>query len=376
MTNTNQTSDDKVFMSRMLEAAIRIGIVVLLVTWCFLIIQAFIAPVLWGIVIAVGIYPFYQKVAVALGNREKLAATLLTLFAITLLLIPTVLLTDSTVDGLQGLSKNLEEGTLAVPPPSETIATWPVIGKPLDEFWRLASGNIDVAIKKIEPQLKEYGPRLLSGVAGISIAVMQFFISIVIAGVLLVNSESGKSTIHAIFTRLAGEQGEEFTNLSGATIRSVVQGVLGVAIIQSVLAGIGLIAVDVPAAGLWALIVLFLAVIQLPPLLILIPIIVYVFSTADTTPAVLFMIWSIFVSISDTFLKPLFLGRGVDVPMLVILLGAIGGLMSSGLLGLFVGPVVLALGYKVFQAWLITDSPASQQSGASDTLNAGEGGKE
>jgi len=375
MANTSQTSDDKVFMNRVLEAAIRIGLVVLLVTWCFLIIQAFIAPVLWGIVIAVGIYPFYQKVVKALGDREKLAATLLTLFAVTLLIIPTVLLTDSTVGSIQGLSKNLEEGTLAVSPPPETVATWPVIGKPLDDIWRLASDNIEAAIKKIEPQLKKYGPKLLSAVAGIALAIMQFLISIVIAGVLLANAESGKSAAHAIFTRLAGERGEEFANLSGATIRSVVQGVLGVAIIQSVLAGMGLIVVDVPAAGLWALIVLFLAVIQLPPLLILGPIIIYVFSTADTTSAVIFMIWSILVSISDTFLKPLFLGRGVDVPMLVILLGAIGGLMSSGLLGLFVGPVVLSLGYKVFQAWLINDAPASQQSDIADTLLAGEGDK-
>jgi predicted PurR-regulated permease PerM len=375
MANTSQTSDDKVFMNRVLEAAIRIGLVVLLVTWCFLIIQAFIAPVLWGIVIAVGIYPFYQKVAVALGNREKLAATLLTLIAIAFLIIPTVLLTDSTVGGIQGLSKNLEEGTLKIPPPSENVASWPVIGKPLDDIWRLASNNIEAAIKMIEPQLKKHAPKLLSAVAGLAFGVMQFLISIIIAGALLANAESGKRATHAIFTRLVGEQGEEFTNLSGATIRSVVQGVLGVAIIQAVLAGIGLIVMDVPVAGLWALIILFLAVIQLPPLLILLPIIIYVFSIADTAPAVLFMIWSVLVSISDTFLKPLFLGRGVDVPMLVILLGAIGGMMSSGLLGLFVGPVVLALGYKVFQAWLIMDASTSQPSDIA-ALNTSEGDKE
>ena len=168
--------------------------------------------------------------------------------------------------------------------------------------------------------------------------------------------------VTAIFRRLAGKQGEEFATLSGATIRSVVQGVLGIAIIQSVLAGIGLVTVEAPAAGLWALMVLFLAVIQLPPLLVLGPIIFYVFSIAETTPAVLFMIWSILVSVSDTFLKPLFLGRGVEVPMLVILLGAIGGIMLSGLIGLFVGSVVLSLGYKVFQAWLNNDPALEQES--------------
>jgi predicted PurR-regulated permease PerM len=366
MANTSPTSDEKVFTRRVLEAAIRIGLVALLVTWCFLIIQAFIAPALWGIVIAVGVYPFYRKMAVALGHRQKLAATLLTIFAIALLIIPTILLTDSTVGGIQGLSKNLEEGTLILPPPPENVVTWPVIGKPVDDIWRLASDNIGAAIKRIEPELKKYGPKLLSAVAALALAVIQFLIAIVIAGFLLANAESCKRAAHAIFKRLAGEQGDEFADLSGATIRSVVQGVLGVAIIQSVLAGIGLMAIDVPAAGLWTLIVLFLAVIQLPPLLILGPIIIYVFSTTDTTSAVIFMVWSILVSMSDTFLKPLFLGRGIDVPMLVILLGAIGGMMLSGLIGLFVGSVVLSLGYKVFQAWLINDVPVSEHSDIAD----------
>jgi len=286
----------------------------------------------------------------------------LTLFALTFLIIPSALLMDSTVSGIQTLSKSLEEGTLTVPPPSEKVATWPVIGKPLDDIWRLASVNLEAAMEKIIPHLKTYGPKILAVVTGLGFALIQFLISIIIAGGLLANAKSGKRTVTAIFRRLAGEQGEEFVDLSGATIRSVVQGVLGVAIIQSVLAGIGLIAVEVPAAGLWVLIVLFLAVIQLPPLLVLGPIIFYVFSITETTPAVLFMIWSILVSVSDTFLKPLLLGRGVEVPMLVILLGAIGGMMLSGLLGLFVGSVVLSLGYKVFQAWLNYDPALEQES--------------
>ncbi len=301
--------------------------------------------------------------AVALGNRDKLAATLLTLLALVFLIIPTALLTDSTVGGIQTLAKKFEEGKLAIPLPPENVVTWPVIGKPLNDIWRLTSENIGAAVKMIEPQLKKYGPKILSMVAGLGLALIQFLISLIIAAVLLANAESCKRTAHAIFRRLAGGQGEEFANISAATIRSVVQGVLGVAIIQSVLAGIGLIAVDVPGAGIWALMVLFLAVIQLPPLLVLGPIIVYVFSTSATTPAVIFMIWSIVVSVSDSFLKPLFLGRGMDVPMFVILLGAIGGMMMSGLIGLFVGSVVLSLGYKVFQAWLMDDRPAAQQSG-------------
>jgi predicted PurR-regulated permease PerM len=173
--------------------------------------------------------------------------------------------------------------------------------------------------------------------------------------VLLLKSESGEKTTRKIFKYLIGRDGEDFTAIAISTIRSVVQGVLGVAIIQSVAAGIVMLIFDIPAAGLWALLVLFLAIIQLPPLIILLPVGIYGFSFMDTTPAVIFLILSIVISGSDAFLKPLFLGRGVDVPMLTILLGAIGGMMLMGIMGLFVGAVILALAYKIFQALLKDD---------------------
>jgi predicted PurR-regulated permease PerM len=162
-------------------------------------------------------------------------------------------------------------------------------------------------------------------------------------------------------SRLTGERGEEFAMLATKTVRSVAQGVLGVALIQCLLAGVGLLAAGVPGAGLWALLVLLLAIVQLPPILILAPIIVYVFSVSSTTVAVIFMIWSIAVSMSDAFLKPLLLGRGVQVPMLIILVGAIGGMIHSGIIGLFVGAVVLALGYELFKAWLQEGQQTTEQ---------------
>jgi predicted PurR-regulated permease PerM len=196
---------------------------------------------------------------------------------------------------------------------------------------------------------------------GVGLTILQFVISIIISGVLLVNAGVGGKAAQAVLSRVAGEQGETLANLAGATIRSVVQGVLGIAVIQAVLAGAGLVAAGVPVAGLWALMVLVLAIVQLPPILVLGPIIVYVFSIHETTPAVIFMLWSILVSLSDTFLKPLLLGRGVEVPMLVILLGAIGGMMMSGIIGLFIGPVVLSISYKIFFSWIQNDPSQLQK---------------
>ena len=244
----------------------------------------------------------------------------------------------------------MEEGTFQVPPPPGAVAEWPVIGKTIYSTWELASVNLDAAIKAFEPQIKEFASGLISGVVGLGATVLLSLISIIIAGALMVKADSAEATARKAFKLLIGKQGEGFTELAGATIRSVVQGVLGVAIIQSVAAGIVMLIFDIPLAGLWAFIVLFLAIIQLPPLLILVPVAAYGFTILDTTAAVIFLVLSIIISISDTFLKPLFLGRGTDVPTLVILLGAIGGMMLSGIIGLFVGSVVLALAYKIYQA--------------------------
>lgn len=361
MGTIEQQVGDEAYYTRTITAALRIGFVGLLIILSWLILKPFVMLVMWGIIIAVGIYPLFKKFAALLGNREKLASTLITLFALAVLIIPSYYLMESTVEGVQNLAAQLEEGTFKVPPPEEAVADWPVIGKPVYDTWELISVNLEAAIKAFEPQIKEFASSLISTVAELGATVLLSLISIIIAGALMVKADSATTTARKAFKILIGPKGEGFTELAGATIRSVVQGVLGVAIIQSVVSGIVMLIFDIPLAGLWAFIVLFFAIIQLPPLLILGPIAAYSFSILDTTSAVIFLVLSIIVSLSDTFLKPIFLGRGVDVPTLVILLGAIGGMMLSGIIGLFVGAVVLALAYKVYQALLEeTSLPAEE----------------
>ena len=345
-------SDGKLSVQRAVEAAIRIGLVFLLAAWCFLIVEPFIIPILWGIIIAVASYPLYGWMRDKLGGRGKLAATLFTLLALALLITPTVMLVGTVADTTQHLSKDLQEGTLTIPPPPASVGEWPLIGEELSAFWSRASENLGATLTSIAPHLKEAAGMLLATAAGAGAGVLQFVISIIIAGVILANAVASTGFLTALAKRLIGDQGEELTTLASKTVRSVAQGVLGVALIQSLLAGVGLLAASVPGAGLWALIVLLLAIVQLPPILILAPIILYVFSASSTAVAVIFMIWSIAVSMSDAFLKPLLLGRGVEVPVLVILVGAIGGMIYSGIIGLFVGAVILAFGYELFKAWL------------------------
>lgn len=354
--NTSNRPNDKMFMARALESTIRIGLVILLIYWCYKIAQPFILIIFWGIIIAVAIKPIYDRLKSVLGGRGSLAATLITLLTLILLIIPTYILSDSLITSSKEYLVHLKEGTLSVPPPSERVSSWPLIGKPLYEFWGLASENLQAALRKITPQLKNFSTPLLSSVAGVGVGILKLVVSIVIAGVLLAKADGGTQAALAFTTRLRPEHGRETVQLAAATVRSVALGILGVALIQALLAGIGFVVVGVPGAGLWALLVLIVAMVQLPTLLILGPIIVYVFYTNNTVIAVVFALWCIIIGISDNILKPLLMGRGVDVPMIVIFIGAIGGFIAYGFIGLFAGAFVFALSYKLFLSWLNDDA--------------------
>ena len=343
------------YYRRSIYTAIRIGFIALLLVWSFFIVRPFIMPVLWGLIIAVTIYPVHQKLSEKLGGKRNFSASLITLLLLAILIVPSAMFVDSTVDGVQNVVDLVQSGKSFIPHPPEDVLNWKFIGKPVYEIWSLASESMVSVIVKLGPQLKELAPAVLSVASSLGATIFMFLISIVIGGALLNQGENAEKTSQSIFNTLLGKQGKEFVKLSVATIRSVVQGVLGVAIIQSLLAGIGFWAIGMPFAGLWTLIILFVAIMQLPAILVFLPLIVYSFSFADTTPAIIFTIWSLLVGLVDNVLKPMLLGRGVDAPMLVILLGGIGGMMMSGIIGLFVGAVVLALSYKVFVAIFVED---------------------
>jgi predicted PurR-regulated permease PerM len=370
VTEDKQTPNDKAFLRKALEATIRIGLVVLLVLWCFEIVKPFIVPVIWGIIIAVATYPGYRRLCVALGERRGLAATVVALLMLVLLIGPTIILADTLVAGARQLAEGLSDGTLQIPPPPASVAEWPLIGTPLFEFWGHASLNLASALNEIGPQLKVVGGWLLSAAGGVGLGVVLFVFAIVIAGILLANAESSSEAADSIATRLVGEQGSKYADLARTTVRGVARGILGVALIQSILAGLGFLAIGLPAAGLLALLCLVLAVIQVGVGPIMIPAVIYVFATADPLPAVLFLIWGVFVGLLDNFLKPILLGRGAQVPMAVIFVGAIGGFLAHGIIGLFVGAVVLSLGYTLFRAWLGEGSKSKMEASTPATAHA------
>jgi predicted PurR-regulated permease PerM len=347
---------------RIIESIIRIAVLVFILGWCFLILSPFLSPILWGLIIAVTEYPLYMWLRKKFKGRSKLSAALITFAFLALLVIPTWMLADSLLEGVRYVKSSYQSGQLTISPPDEDqLKSWPAFTKPLVDAWRMTAENMQAAAVKFAPQLKEASKWILSALAGIGMGILQFVLSILVAGVFLVYSEEGGGVLTSIFIRLAGDQGSHLAKVSETTIRNVVKGILGVAIAQTLLAAIGFVVAGVPLAGLWALLCLILAIVQVGVGPVVIGVAIYMFATADTLTASLFAVWTVIVTLSDNVLKPILLGKGAPVPMLVIFLGSVGGFIASGFIGLFLGAVILTLGYKLFQMWLNNAAPEATQ---------------
>ena len=341
-----------------IETAISLLIILGIFVWCMQILSPFLSITLWAAIIATALQTPFAKLTDMLGGRTKTACVVIVLLGFLLVIMPMWALTSSTLDTAVLLKDKIESGTLSVPPPRDKVKDWPMVGEKVYSQWSEASENMTGFLQENKEQVKLISGKVLGKIAGIGLSAAQFFISILIAVAFLANSESVKLGVRLLFEKLAGKRGEPLRKLAVATVRSVAVGVIGIAAIQAILGGAGMMAMGVPGAGIWALAILVLAIAQLPPWLVLFPVIAYVFSVeGSSTAAIVFAIWSVVVSFADMFLKPLLLGRGVDAPMLVILLGAIGGMLMSGIVGLFVGAVVLAFGYMLLVAWLQGDKP-------------------
>jgi predicted PurR-regulated permease PerM len=345
-----------------IEIAISLLLIFILLALCLQILLPFLSFVLWGGIIAIATHGLFAKLQSALGGRRKLAVALYAILGLAVIIVPAVLFVGSIVDSAATISNSLETGDFDVAPPDERVKDWPLIGEQVFDQWSAAAADFEKWLQDNNETVEKVLTDVLSRLASIGVGVLQFVLAVLIATAMLANSESIARGMRMLFQRIAGDESGKLLSLSTSTVRSVTTGVLGIAFIQAFLAGLGMLVAGVPAAGVWALLILILGIAQLPPLLILIPVIAYVFSVETTTVAVLFMVWSLLVSFSDIVLKPLLLGRGVEAPMLVILLGAIGGMLMFGIIGLFVGAVVLALGYSLLAAWLRSDESADEES--------------
>ena len=359
--------------SRLLDVLIRAGLILALVMLCYGVFSPFLVLMVWAVTLAVTLYPLNRALAAKMGGRTGWAATLITLLGIALIVAPAAVLVGSMGDSLHRLVDGVQHNTLEVPPPPASVAGWPLVGDKVHAFWDRAHTDLPALIKSLQPKIGQLAKSALSIVADIGGGILKFVAAFIVAGIVMAFGESGARACGLIFARIFGAQrGKEFTVLSVATIRAVAQGVIGIAFVQALAVGIVLLVAGVPLAGVLAGIVLVLGIAQVPALLVTLPAIAYLWMSGGygTIEAVIYSVLLFVAGMADNVLKPLLLGRGVDAPMPVILLGALGGMATAGILGLFVGATLLALGYQIFMGWVTADADAPHPAGDADTPEA------
>lgn len=346
----NQTSNNSVY-----DTNIRMLILLLIVVWCLLIMYPFVNILLWSLILALAILPLHKTLTKKIGGKSKWASFIIVTSILAIIFVPAFIMMGSIVDEVKELKTTYDAGKLSIPPPTEAVKEWPVIGKDLYNSWQNASDDLEQTISNNKEQLTVVTGNLVQGLLSATGGVFQIMVALIIAGILLVIGGVGES-IRKFFRKLAGEKGDEFADITKTTVGNVVRGVLGVAIIQSLLLGFGFMMAGIPYAGVLTLVALFLCVLQIPPVLLALPICVYLFSGHEVLSASLWTVYLLLASTSDNFIKPFLLGKGAPVPMLIIFVGVVGGFILSGFIGLFTGAIVMSIGYKLFGGWLESDN--------------------
>lgn len=344
----------------MIQLLIRLGLLALLITWTFLIIRPFVPILAWSAVLAVAFYPAFGWLAKSLGGRPRTAAAILTLIMLGIVIGPAAWLGLSAVEGIKHIASQIGTGDLALQAAPERIKDWPLIGPSLYDYWNQAYTNVRAALREVMPYLKPLAEMMLSFAGEAGVGTLQFLLSVFVAGFLFPYGPQLVGAIRRFLFRIVPEQSEHFLELAGATIRAVSQGVIGVAIVQSLLAGIGFKFAGIPGSGLLACIVLLLSIVQIGAFPVLFPVVIWIWMDKDVTTALLLTVFFVAVGLLDNILKPLVMGRGLTTPTLVILIGVIGGTLAHGIIGLFIGPIILSVAWELAAAWIRIDRVAAR----------------
>ena len=341
-----------------IRIAIRLALLALLIYWSLILLRPFLAILVWAAVLAVALNPAYNWLTIHLGNRPRTAAFITSVVVTAVFVAPATWLGLGLVDGLRSISDQLASGDIALPSPPASVRDWPLIGTSLYNFWKMASDNLALAFRELAPHLKPLAKPILAIAGSAGTGTLKFLLSVVLAGFLLPSGPRLVAGMRTILIRIVPQRSADFPTLAGATIRTVTQGVIGVALVQALLAGAGLKIAGVPHSGVLAFAVLLLGIVQVGSAPILLPVIVWLWTIKSTGVAVLITIYLVLVGLSDNALKPFMMGRGLSTPVLLIFMGVLGGTLAHGIVGLFVGPIVLAVAWELLMAWERDDMSA------------------
>jgi predicted PurR-regulated permease PerM len=352
MDNPESKENSNVKSRQIIHIALQLLSLAFLLGWCFQILAPFLNPILWGAILAVTLYPLHKRLKRILKGKGVLAAVILTGFIFIMLIVTGTWLGIKTGSEIKTKISDYKEGKLKIPAPPASVKEWPVIGNKAYLFWQQLTSGMDNIIQKYPDEVNSATSYFLQLLATGGKAFLIFAVSILISGVFLSYGEESAAFAHNVFNRLINSTKFDMAGIAAITIRNVVRGILGVAFIQSLCAGIGFLVAGIPYAGIWTLLCLILAIVQIGIFPIVLGVLIYIWTTDHTTTAILLTIWMIPVGLLDNILKPLMMGKGAPVPILIIFLGSLGGFIYSGIVGLFTGAVILSLGYRLFDTWL------------------------
>ncbi len=337
--------------AKIVDLAIRLLFLGLFIYSALVMIAPLASVVMWAAILCVALYPVFDWLQGKLGGRKSLASTLLVLLGLLLTLGPIATAVSGAADLGADFAEQADSGQLKVPPPPEGLKDIPVVGAKLADVWSMFERNLDGALQKYGPQILEITKSLFGRVLSIGVGLLGLALSVIIMGILFAPGPKLVSGLQNFGNRIFAPRGGEFVTLAGATIRNVTKGVIGVAAIQAVVVWVLLSVFGISSAATLAFISLILSIIQIGPGIVLLPVVIYAWSSMSGGAALIFTVLALPVAIMDSFLRPVFISKGLDTPMLVILLGVLGGMMAYGLVGVFMGPVLLAVFYELFKLW-------------------------
>jgi predicted PurR-regulated permease PerM len=341
---------------RIIDIAIRLMFLGLFIYSAVLMIAPMAGVLIWAVIMTVALHPVWAGLSRVLGGRERLAAGLLTTLGLALTLGPIGLSAASILDWALALGGRVNAGDPIVPPVPTWVEGLPIIGDKFADIWGLFQTNIHVAFDKYGDQILVVAQGVMGRIANLGFGLLFMSVAVLISGFLFVPGIRLVSGAQAFSNRIFAPRGGDFVTLAGATIRNVSRGVIGVAAIQAFAAGVVMWAFGVPSAGPLALICLILSILQIGPALVLLPVIIWGWMTMSFPSAILLTALLVPVMVIDNFLRPIWMAKGLDTPILVILVGVMGGMFAYGLVGIFIGPVLLAVFYELVTEWMRTQS--------------------
>ncbi|PQV46945.1 putative PurR-regulated permease PerM [Jejuia pallidilutea] len=334
---------------------IRLVVISLLLLWGFFLVKPFIGILAWAVILAVALFPLYKKVRFVFGEKhQKKASTLFSIILVTLLIVPTYSAVSSLFSSVNATLTAIDNNELKITPPTEKVKEWPVLGTQIYDNWKSFSENSKQYTIDHKEMLMEKGSAAVKSFTGILGTVFSFLLSLIIALIFMSNATGAFKTASEFTNKLVGgKKGVSLLLMARDTIRNVVKGILFVALVQAFFAYLGFKFIGLPAPSIFAFIVMLSAIIQVPVTLVVLPTVFMAFSIEESTvTATVFSVYIIIISLLDNFLKPILLAKGLKTPMVLIIIGALGGMMLHGIIGIFIGTVLLAVLHQLYMTWL------------------------